>query len=177
MNLRRGIVAGGRSISMKSEAEARRAVELYADTVRRICFLHLKNHSDTEDVFQEVFLKYVLRATPFESGEHEKAWLIRVAINACKDVYKSFFRRRVSSSEETASEPSYNMPDDSRAVSDAVLALPEKYRNVVYLFYYEGYSAVEIAGLLGKNENTIYTWLARARAKLKDVLGGDFADE
>ena len=75
---------------MKNEAEARSAVVLYADTVRRVCFLHLKNHSDTEDVFQEAFLKYVLRAAPFESGEHEKAWLIRVAINACKDVHKSF---------------------------------------------------------------------------------------
>jgi RNA polymerase sigma-70 factor (ECF subfamily) len=162
---------------MKSEAEACRAVELYADTVRRICFLHLKNHSDAEDVFQETFLKYVLRAAPFESGEHEKAWLIRVAVNACKDVHKSFFRRKVLSLEDLDSEPSYNMPDSNREVLDAVLALPEKYRNVVYLFYYEGYSAAEIANLLGKNENTVYTWLSRAKAILKDALGGDFADE
>ncbi|MDR1960941.1 MAG: sigma-70 family RNA polymerase sigma factor [Gracilibacteraceae bacterium] len=162
---------------MKSESEARRAVELYADTVRRVCFLHMKNHSDVEDVFQDVFLKYVLRIAPFDSYEHEKAWLIRVAVNACKDVHKSFFRRKGLSLEELDSEPSYDMPEDSRAILDAVLALPEKYRDVIYLFYYEGYSAVEIAGLLGKNENTIYTWLSRAKGKLKDALGGDFADE
>jgi RNA polymerase sigma-70 factor (ECF subfamily) len=162
---------------VKSEAEARRAVELYADTVRRICFLHLNNYSDAEDVFQETFLKHALRAAPFESGEHEKAWLIRVAANACKDVSKSFFRRKVFSFEEVDSEPSYNMPDSSREVLDAVLSLPEKYRNAVYLFYYEGYSAREIAGMLGKGENTVHTWLSRAKAKLKDALGEDFADE
>ncbi|MDR1538002.1 MAG: RNA polymerase sigma factor [Clostridiales bacterium] len=162
---------------MKSESEASRAVELYADTVRRVCFLHLESHSDVEDVFQEVFLKYVLRTAPFDSAEHEKAWLIRVAVNACKDIHKSFFRRKVLFLKELDSEPSYSMPEDSSDVLDAVLALPEKYRDVIYLFYCEGYSAVEIARLLGKSENTIYTWLSRAKVKLKDALGGDFADE
>ena len=80
---------------MKSSSEADRAVEKYADTVRRVCFMHLKNKSDIEDVFQEVFLKYILHDDPFESEEHEKAWIIRVTINACKDVFKSFFRRNV----------------------------------------------------------------------------------
>jgi RNA polymerase sigma-70 factor (ECF subfamily) len=162
---------------MKSEAEAQRAVEAYADTVRRVCFLHLKNHSDVEDVFQETFLKYVLRDPPFESPEHEKAWLIRVAVNGCKDVLKRFFRRRVSSLEELDTEPSYGMRENDRDVSDAVRALPAKYRDVIFLFYYEGYSAPEIARLLGKSENTVYTWLSRAKARLKDALGGDFADE
>ncbi|MDR0434931.1 MAG: sigma-70 family RNA polymerase sigma factor [Gracilibacteraceae bacterium] len=162
---------------MKSEAEIRLAVELYADTARRVCFLHLKNHGDVEDVFQETFLKYALRDEPFASREHEKAWLIRVAVNNCKDAAKSFFRRRVSSLTELEAEPFFDLPVENRDVLDAVLALPEKYRDAVYLFYYEGYSAPEIAELLGRSENTVYTWLARAKARLRDALGGDFADE
>ena len=71
---------------MCTEQETSRAIELYSDMIRRICLLHLKNHADTEDVFQEVFLKYVLRGAVFESVEHERAWLIRVTVNACKAV-------------------------------------------------------------------------------------------
>ena len=82
---------------MRSEEEANRAIERYADTVRRICMVHLKNYSDTEDIFQTVFLKYILYPEPFESEEHEKAWIIRVTINACKDLLKSFFRSRTTS--------------------------------------------------------------------------------
>lgn len=82
---------------MRSEAEANLALSRYADMVRRICFVHLKNHTEVEDVFQEVFLKYVLSDKHFESDEHEKAWLIRVSINACKDILKSFIRRNVRS--------------------------------------------------------------------------------
>ena len=79
---------------MRSEQEVNRALERYADMVRRICMLHLKNFADTEDIFQTVFLKYALSSVPFESEEHEKAWLIRVTVNACKDLLKSFFRSR-----------------------------------------------------------------------------------
>ena len=85
---------------MRSEEEANRAVEKYADTVRRICIVHLKNHADTEDIFQTVFLKYVLSSVSFENEEHEKAWFIRVTVNACKDLPKSFFRSRTVSLDE-----------------------------------------------------------------------------
>lgn len=160
---------------MKSNSEADRAVEKYADTVRRVCFMHLKNKSDIEDVFQEVFLKYILHDAPFESEEHEKAWLIRVTINACKDVFKSFFRRNVCSLEEIDTEPFY-IQEENRSLLDAILKLPNNYKNVIYLFYYEGYSAVEIAKILNKRENTIYTWLSRAKSKLKEELGGEHFD-
>ena len=76
---------------MRSEREAIKAIERYSDTVRRLCMIHLKNCADTEDIFQTVFLKYVLSSVTFESEEHEKAWFIRVTINACKDLLKSFF--------------------------------------------------------------------------------------
>ena len=161
---------------MKSEVEVNRAVSLYADTVRRICFMHLKNHSDVEDVFQDVFLKYILYEHHFESDEHEKAWVIRVTIHRCKDLLKSFFRRKVRSLEDVNIEPFYLHEEGSRLL-DAILRLPANYKDVIYLFYYEGYTAVEIAKLKDQKENTIYTWLSRAKIKLKKELGGEPFDE
>ena len=156
---------------MRSEQEVNQAIDLYADTVKRICVLHLKNSSDTEDIFQEVFLKYALSSILFESKEHEKAWMIRVTINQCKDFMKSIFRRKTISLEEVVSL-SDEQKEDYREVLEAVLTLPQKYKDVVYLYYYEGYSAVEIGEMLGNNVNTIYTLLARSREKLKEKLGG-----
>lgn len=76
---------------MRSELEVSRAIDAYGDTVRRVCMVHLKNHSDAEDIFQTVFLKYALSSAVFHSDEHEKAWFLRVTLNACKDLLKSFF--------------------------------------------------------------------------------------
>lgn len=157
---------------MKSEQEAGLAIEKYADMVRRICFVQLKNYHDAEDVFQDVFLKYILYEKPFDSEVHEKAWMIRVTINACKDNLKSFFKKKVTSIYELVQEPSY-IDESSFDTLEAVIQLPQKYRNVIYLFYFEGYTAVEIAGILGRKENTIYTWLFRGREQLKTALGGE----
>lgn len=157
---------------MRSEAEANRAIELYADTVRRICMVHLKNESDTEDIFQTVFLKYVFRSAAFESAEHEKAWLIRITINACKDLLKSVFRSRTTSIDAVLEQAAVDKAEHREALC-AVLSLPPKYRDTVYLHYYEGYSAVEIGRLLGKNANTVYTLLSRARTLLRQELGED----
>ena len=85
---------------MRSEQEVSRAIDRYADTVQRLCMIYLKNQADTEDIFQTVFLKYATSTVAFESEEHEKAWLIRVTINACKDLLRSFFRSRTVSMEE-----------------------------------------------------------------------------
>ncbi len=156
---------------MRSEQEANRAIELYADTVRRLCMIHLKNHADTEDIFQTVFLKYLLSTKEFESPEHEKAWFIRVTVNACRDLLKSFFRSRTVSMEEVLDQPS--LPQEDHEVLEAVLSLPARYKDAVYLHYYEGYTAPEIAKILGKNVNTIYTLLNRARQLLREKLGGD----
>lgn len=157
---------------MRSEEEAARAIERYGDMVRRLCLVHLKNPADTEDIFQNVFLKYVLSPVVFESPEHEKAWLIRVTINACKDLVKSFFRSRTVPLEELLDQPA-PLLEEHREVLEAVLALPQKYRDAVYLHYYEGYTAAEIGKLLGKNTNTVYTLLTRAREQLRKTLGGD----
>lgn len=157
---------------MRSENEVNRAVEKYADLLQRICFYHLKNRADTEDVFQIVFMKYMLYETPFQDEEHEKAWLIRVAVNACKDLLKSFFRRSVVSMDQLTDIPA-ETPESHREVLEAVLSLPEKYKDAIYLHYYEGYSAAEIGRIVGKKENTIYSLLSRGRGMLKEKLGGD----
>lgn len=157
---------------MRSEQETNEAIERYGDTVRRLCMLHLKHEADAQDVFQTVFLKYLLHTADFESREHEKAWFIRVTINACRDVLKSVFRRRTVSLEAAAELPA-QLTDENREVLRAVRALPPKYREVVYLHYYEGYTAPEIANILRKNVNTIYTNLTRAREQLKTMLGGE----
>lgn len=157
---------------MRSEWEANRAIDRYADLVRRVCMIHLKNHADTEDIFQTVFLKYVTGTTEFESEEHEKAWFIRVTINACKDLLRSFFRSRTVSLDDLLEQPD-QVPEDHREVLEAVLALPDKYRDVVYLHYYEGYTAPEIGTILHKNPNSVYTLLTRARDELRKMLGGE----
>lgn len=157
---------------MRSEWEANRAIDRYADLVRRVCMIHLKNHADTEDIFQTVFLKYVTGTTEFESEGHEKAWFIRVTINACKDLLRSFFRSRTVSLDDLLEQPD-QVPEDHREVLEAVLALPDKYRDVVYLHYYEGYTAPEIGTILHKNPNTVYTLLTRARDELRKMLGGE----
>ncbi len=157
---------------MRSEQDVSRAIGQYADTVRRLCMIYLKNETDTEDIFQTVFLKYALADTFFESREHEKAWIIRVTVNACRDLLKSFFRSHTVSLEEI-SHLTAEVSDDSRWVLEAVLALPRQYRDVVYLHYYEGYTAPEIGDILRKNPNTVYTLLHRAREMLKKSLGGE----
>lgn len=161
---------------MKDEQAISAALDRYADTVRRICFLHLKNYHDAEDVFQEVFLKYALHSAPFESCEHEKAWLIRVSINACKDILKNAFKRNVSYLEDLLYDPSY-IQEENKEILNTVLNLPEKYRIAVYMVYYEGYTVVEIAKILGKKENTVYSWLTRGKDRLKADLGGDIFEQ
>lgn len=161
---------------MRSEQETRRAIERYSDTVRRLCMVHLKNETDTEDIFQTVFLKYVLSSISFESREHEKAWFIRVTINACKDLLKSFFRSRTISLDEIMEQPA-ELPPDYRDVWDAVFSLPQNYRDVLYLHYFEEYTAPQISRILGKNVNTVYTRLTRAKQMLRERLGGGYEYE
>lgn len=157
---------------MRSEYEVNRAIDKYSDTVKRICVVYLKSHSDTEDIFQTVFMKYLLSSNEFESDEHEKAWFICVTINSCKDLLKSFFKKNTVPLEIIA-EQSVEMPSENSHVLEAVLSLPKKYKEVVYLYYYEEYTAVEISKILSKNVNTVYTLLSRAKALLKEKLGGE----
>ncbi len=157
---------------MRSEEAVNRAIENYASTVKRICFIHLKNEADTEDICQTVFLKYAMNDKVFDSEAHEKAWIIRVTINACKDLLKSFFRKHTVSLDAYVEQGGVVDAAHSE-VLEAVLALPEKYRRVIYLHYYEGYPAADIAEILRINVNTVYTQLTRAKTLLRDELGGE----
>lgn len=157
---------------MRGEEEVVQAIERYADTVVRLCMVYLGNRADADDVFQTVMLRYALSETAFEDVEHEKAWVIRVTINACKDMLKSAARNRSISLEAASSVPA-DVSEEHQEVLDAVMVLPEKYRDVIYLHYYEGYTAPEIGKLLGKNANTVYTLLKRARKRLEKELGGE----
>ncbi|MGN0448398.1 MAG: RNA polymerase sigma factor [Acutalibacteraceae bacterium] len=158
---------------MRSEIEVSQAIDKYADTVKRICMIQLKNFADAEDVFQTVFLKYALSAPVFESEQHEKAWIIRVTMNACKDLLKHFFRSRTVPLDEVI-EQAAPQSEDNRYVLEAVMSLPQKYREVIYLHFYEEYTAPQIGEILEKNTNTIYTLITRAKSILKKKLGGEF---
>ena len=147
--------------------------EKYSDVVRRICFMYIKSNADSEDILQEVFIKLIQTNKQFESDEHEKAWLIRVTINRCKNFNMSFWRRNVGSFDEDTPEPSTEFETKNNDILNLVLSLPPKYKDIIYLFYYEGYTAPQIAKILNKNENTIYSGLHRARLILKEKIGGD----
>ena len=140
--------------------------------MRRICFCHLNTKEDSEDIFQDVFLKYLLSDGEFAGPEHEKAWLIRVTVNACNDLNRRLFHRNTLPLDVLGELPA---SDDSRRqeVLSAVLSLPAKYKDVIYLHYYEGYTAGQIGSILGKRENTVYSLLSRGRTLLKQSLGGE----
>lgn len=144
------------------------SLEMYADMVRRISFMYLRNKEDVDDVFQEVFLKLLTYEKSFENESHEKAWIIRVTINKCKDLSKSFWRKNIQSLEGV--ELTFHKKEESELM-EAILSLPVKYKDVIYLHYYEGYSVPEMSELLKQKENTIYSNLHRARALLKNKLG------
>lgn len=154
---------------MKTEKELTAAVNKYGDLVLRLCLIHLKNKADSDDIFQEVFLRYYRHNGSFESDEHEKAWIIRVTNNACKDLLRNFFHSRTVSIDEIG-ELQGRDETEYREVFEAVLSLPEKNREVVYLHYYEGYKAREIASILKMNVNTVYTLLTRSKEMLKGIL-------
>ena len=139
----------------------------------RVAFTLVKNQADAEDVAQEVLLRLILYQPQFAGEEHEKAWIIRTAINLCKDLLKSKWNKTtvgmeaVSPEERAAFEIPNVETDDTFFV---VMELPEKYRNCLYLFYYEDYSIREIARILEKPENTIKTNLKRGREALREKL-------
>lgn len=146
--------------------EAERIVRKYADMIYRIAFQNFKNREDAEDIFQEVCVTLITKNPPTESEEHLKRWIIRVTVNKCKNVHKSVWRTRVEPIDDHLDLPS----KEEELVMAELWQLPQKYRNVIYLYYYESYTIPEIAEILGKSQNTISSQLDRARKKLKKIL-------
>ncbi len=138
----------------------------YMDTVYRTAYHCLASRTDAEDVTQEVFLKLLNERKPFESDDHVRNWLVRVAVNTCRNVIRSRWWNHVSI--EVCPEPA--SPERTGGVLESVLALPAKYRVPIYLFYYEGYSTREIAAILKIPKNTVCTRLKRAREMLKTMI-------
>ena len=149
--------------------EFMRAVETYRDTVYRVALHHFASPPDAEDAVQEVFLRLYTREEAFDSQEHLRRWLIRVTVNVCKDVLKSPWRRRRISLEAQPDQPVFDAPEQGE-LYQAVLALPEKYRVVLDLYYYEELSTREIGQVLGLRQTAVTTRLFRARDLLKQRL-------
>lgn len=148
--------------------------ELYqqnVDMVYRLCYMYLKNSADTEDAVQSVFFKFLKQGKDFNDEEHKKAWLIVTAKNYCKDMLKSWWKSRRVDIDSLPEIPYWNK-EEADDVLVKLLSLPPKYKTVLYLYYYEGYSVKEISQMLSRNESTIRTQLSKGRERLKVDLGG-----
>ena len=160
---------------MRAQEETLKLYDLYGEMVFRICFIHLKNQQDAYDATQETFLKLLQDDKSFHNDEHAKAWLITVSSNICKNMLKSFWYKNragsdallLLSQEETAVNAEHN------EVLEAVLRLPQKYKDLVYLHYYEGYSIEEIAKMMGKKSSTLRSRLSKAKRLLRDYLNDE----
>lgn len=144
-----------------------------SDMVYRLAYSLVKTRADADDIFQEVFLRYMQNAPAFQGAEHEKAWFLRVTMNCCKNFWKSpWTRRRVALEREEMEQCglSCELDDDSAALVDAVKQLSKKYRIVIHLFYYEELSIEEIAKLTNAKASTVRTRLTRARRQLRSLL-------
>ena len=154
-------------------------LDIYNRNIKRvyqICMLYLKNNTDAEDSAQIVFLKYLKSKKVFDTLEHEKAWFIRVTINHCKDVQRCWWKSRRVDIEKV---PEIHMKEekDYDLLKDELMELPIKYKEVLFLYYFEGFAVKEISKQLKRNESTIRTQLAKGRELLKINMGGYYDEK
>jgi len=147
--------------------DAQRAFDTFGDMVYRLALIRTQKQVDAEDVVQDVFLRYMRSAPAVMDPEHEKAWLLRVTVNCTKSLASSAWNQKTLSLSEVAVPQTESVPSDVYA---AVLNLPQRYRTVIHLFYYEGYKTAEIAKLLTANNATVRSWLSRARELLRKTI-------
>ncbi len=152
----------------KSEQGFEAAYDAYGFMVYRLAMVYLGRHADAEDVTQEAFVKLLYKAPPFADAGHEKRWLLRVTANLCKDQLRGFWRKRA-----VALEEEYPIHDpESFGVADAIVRLPEKYKAVLHLHYYEGYSVAEIGKILKLSQSAVKMRLSRGRELLRLEMEG-----
>ena len=151
--------------------EYKRLADQYIDMVYRVALNGCKNKYDADDVVQNTFIKLLKCKKQFDTDEHVRNWPIRVAVNECNSLWNSSWRKKVTSLDEREDEPAFTTPEKSE-LYDLVMKLPPKYRQVVYLYYYEKFSVKEVAEMVKISETAVQTRLQRARKKLKDQLGG-----
>lgn len=142
--------------------------ELYSNLVYKICIVRLGSKENAEDAMQNVFIKLYSKAPEFSSANEEKAWIIRVAINACKDFQKSFWQRNTVGLDEISEISDGGFEEQQKLID--IFNIPPKYRTVLQLYYYEGYSEKEIAEILKIAEKSVAMQLYRARKKLKNEM-------
>lgn len=153
-----------------SEEEFRLLYDRYIDMLYKICMVYLKNESDARDGVQEIFLKLWEKKPDFSDQEHEKAWLIRLAKNHCINQLNSSWFRKRTSIDDWSAIPSEGKREDTELL-ELVMQLPVKFRESMYLYYYEGYSVRKISRILGRKESTIQSRLAAGREKLRRQMG------
>lgn len=163
----------GRSLRLYTNESIDSVISLYSDMVYRLAFSHTGSKSDADDIFQEVFLKLIDCTTPFQSEEHRKAWLIRVTINCCNQLWRSAWRRRTVPLDHLPEESEETIFPQESALFCALQKLPAKDRDLIHLFYYEQLSVREITSILSQRESTIRSRLTRIRQKLKSILEED----
>ena len=152
-----------------SQEEFRVLYDRYVDMLYKICMVYLKNENDAKDGVQEIFLKLWEKRPSFSDQEHEKAWLIRIAKNHCINQLKSSWFRKRSDPPDWSAIPAEEAEEDTELL-ELVMSLPVKFREVLYLYYYEGYSVREISRLLDRKESTLQSRLAAGREKLKERI-------
>lgn len=151
-------------------------IEQYQDNLYAVAFNVCKNQEDAEDVVQDAFLQYYTCRKEFENEQHIRAWLIRIVINKAKNMNRTFWRRNKLSLEDYMETLTFETPE-SETLFETVMGLPEKYRIIVHLFYYEDYSVHEIADILNISESNVKIRLMRARTLLKEVLMEEWEDD
>ncbi len=171
-------------MAIATQDDVEKLYRKFGDMVYRVGVLYLRNEQEAYDVVQDVFLKLLCHPRQFEDEEHEKAWFLRVAINRCKDQLKSrWHKRRVTWNEyqeesrmlpEDTAESTEGHLEEKELIMEAVMKLPDIYKEVVLLHYYEGYQAEEIARVLHRNPSTIRSRLQKARELLKKSLKGEY---
>lgn len=153
--------------SARPADDVEKALNQYGDQLYRICLITLKNEADAEDAVQETLIRYMQKRPRFDNAAHEKAWLIRVAVNLCRDM----LRKRRYHEEETDQIAAPEENEQYRAILDALLTLPESFRVPVTLYYVEGYSVAELADILGKTQSAIKMRLSKGRKLLREAYG------
>ncbi|MBR5614313.1 MAG: sigma-70 family RNA polymerase sigma factor [Clostridia bacterium] len=153
--------------------EKRRIVEKHFDMIYKLALAQTKNREHAEDVVQEVFLRYIKSDTDFENDEHIKAWLIRVTINCSRSIFASSWHKKTVPLLERDEKIIFDTHEKSD-VYYAVMELPQKYRAVIHLFYYEDMSIEDISKNLAMNPSTVKSQLSRGRKLLKEKLKGGY---
>lgn len=165
---------------IKPESDVDYVISTYSDMIYRLAAANVSSRSSADDIYQEVFLKYVKhikKKLSFESEEHRKAWLIKVTINQCKSLNTSSWFRRTSELDDNIAANEGVSSDTKIDFQNALMQLPQKYRSVIHLFYYEQMSIEQISRMIDVKESTVRTQLVRARGLLKEILKGGYFDE